>query len=169
MLAEFDRIEAEGIVKASIESRFQIPFFSSYVQAGFPSPADNYLERVCDLNDLCVTNAESTYFVRVTSDSMTGDRIEAGDVLVVDCSREVADGKIIIAWYNGGHTVKRIHFAGGPSHGGPSHGGPSHGGPSQSDMIVLMPSNTKYEPIYVHPGDDFKIFGVVTFVIHKPL
>lgn len=154
MLAEFDRIEAEDIVKASIESRFQIPFFSSYVQAGFPSPADNYLERVCDLNDLCVTNAESTYFVRVTSDSMTGDRIEAGDVLVVDCSREVADGKIIIAWYNGGHTVKRIHFAGGPS---------------QSDMIVLMPSNTKYEPIYVHPGDDFKIFGVVTFVIHKPL
>lgn len=149
MTAISDYVDPADIVKASIETRYQIPFFSSYVQAGFPSPADNYLEKVCDLNDLCVTNAESTYFVRVTSDSMIGDRIEAGDILVVDSSREALDGKIIIAWYSGGHTVKRIHYAG--------------------DMVILMPSNTKYEPIYVHPGDDFRVFGVVTFVIHKPL
>lgn len=135
--------------QVQINSRYLIPFFMSAVQAGFPSPAENYVERVCDLNDLCISNAEATYFVRVTGDSMIGDRIEPGDVLVVDSSREATDGKIVVVWVNGEHTVKRIQ----------------HAGP----MIVLMPSNPKYEPIYVQAGEDFRVFGVVTFVIHKPL
>lgn len=139
----------DDFTKVQRESRQLIPFFSSLIQAGFPSPAENYVERVCDLNDLCITNAEATYFVRVMGDSMTGDRIEPGDVLIVDCSREAIDGKIAVVWVNGEHTVKRIHYAG--------------------NMIVLMPSNPKYEPIYVHKGDDFKVFGVVTFVIQKTL
>ncbi len=135
------------MVGATITSKLKIPFFQSLIQAGFPSPAENYVERVCDLNDLCITNAEATYFVRVTGDSMIGDRIEPGDVLIVDSSREAVNGKIAVVWYNGEHTVKRIHYAG--------------------DMVVLVPSNTKYDPIYVHPGDDFRVFGVVTFVIQK--
>lgn len=135
--------------RATVGPRLRIPFFGSLVRAGFPSPAENYVERVCDLNDLCVTNAEATYFVRVTGDSMTGDRIEPGDVLIVDSSREAVDGKIAVVWINGEHTVKRVHYAG--------------------DMIVLMPSNPKYAPLYVHEGDDFRVFGVVTFVIQKPL
>ena len=134
-------------VKATIESRLLIPFYSSVVQAGFPSPAENYVERACDLNDLCITNQEATYFVRAVGDSMEGDHIREGDILVVDCSREAVDGKIVVAWADGGNTVKRIHYAGG--------------------LIVLMPSNPKYTPIYVQPGDDFKLYGVVTFVIHK--
>jgi DNA polymerase V len=140
--------------RATIGPRLRIPFYASLVRAGFPSPAENYVERVCDLNDLCVSNAEATYFVRVTGDSMSGDRIEPGDILIVDSSREAVDGKICVVWINGEHTVKRVHYAGGPSHG---------------DMIVLMPSNPKYAPIYVHEGDDFRVFGVVTFVIQKPL
>lgn len=137
------------LTKITIGQRYRIPFYSSPVRAGFPSPAENYVERACDLNDLCVTNAEATYFVRVTGDSMSGDRIEPGDVLIVDSSREAVDGKICVVWVNGEHTVKRIHYAG--------------------DMIVLMPANPKYTPIYVHEGDDFRVFGVVTFVIQKPL
>ena len=136
------------MVKALVTNRLYIPFFTSPVRAGFPSPAENYVEQVCDLNDLCITNAESTYFVRVTGDSMTGDRIEPGDVLIVDCSREAVDGRIVVVWLNGEHTVKRIHYA--------------------TPMVVLMPSNPKYAPIYVQPADDFKIFGVVTFIIQKP-
>jgi DNA polymerase V len=137
----------EYVFRAIITSHLRIPFFASTVRAGFPSPAENYVERVCDLNDLCITNAEATYFVRVTGDSMTGDRIEEGDVLIVDCSREAVDGKIVVVWYNGEHTVKRIHYA--------------------SPLVVLLASNPSYEPIYVQPGDDFRIFGVVTFVFHK--
>lgn len=137
------------MIRATVSAKLKIPFFQSLIQAGFPSPATDYMERVCDLNDLCIHNAEATYFVRVTGDSMTGDRIEPGDVLIVDCSREAVDGKICVVWYNGAHTVKRIH----------------HSPP----MVVLMPSNPKYEPIYVHPGDDFRVFGVVTFVIQKTI
>lgn len=140
------------MLRAALTSRLQLPFYTSVVRAGFPSPAENYVERVCDLNDLCVTNPEATYFVRVTGDSMQGDRIEPGDVLIVDCSREATDGKIAVVWLNGEHTVKRIHYAGGNVGG----------------MVVLMPSNPNYDPIYVHEGDDFRIFGVVTFIIQKP-
>ncbi len=146
----FDESDCDDFMqRAKIGKRLKIPFYTSLVRAGFPSPAENYVERVCDLNDLCVTNAEATYFVRVTGDSMSGDRIEPGDILIVDSSREAVDGKIAVVWINGEHTVKRVHYAG--------------------DMIVLMPSNPKYTPIYVHEGDDFRVFGVVTFVIQKPL
>jgi DNA polymerase V len=134
-------------VRAAIGPRLRIPLFSSPVRAGFPSPAENYVERVCDLNDLCITNQEATYFVRVMGDSMTGDRIEEGDILIVDCSREATEGKICVVWFNGEHTVKRVRFA--------------------PPLIVLIASNPIYEPIYVQPGDDFKVFGVVTFVFHK--
>jgi DNA polymerase V len=146
----FDELDCDDFMqRATVGKHLKIPFYSSLVRAGFPSPAENYVERVCDLNDLCVTNAEATYFVRVTGDSMSGDRIEPGDILIVDSSREIVDGKIAVVWINGEHTVKRVHYAG--------------------DMIVLMPSNPKYTPIYVHEGDDFRVFGMVTFVIQKPL
>ncbi|UHG94955.1 S24 family peptidase [Spirosoma oryzicola] len=101
-----------------MDTNLCVPFFLSLVQAGFPSPADNYVERVCDLNDLCITNAEATFFVRAVGDSMEGDHIQEGDVLVVDCSRDATDGKIVVAWANGGNNIKCIHYVGGPSHGG---------------------------------------------------
>ena len=81
MIEEHDKINLSSIIKASASPHLLIPFFASYVQAGFPSPAENYIEKVCDLNDLCITNVEATYFVRVGSDSMIGDRLDKGDVL----------------------------------------------------------------------------------------
>ena len=136
-------------VKAVVTTRLRIPFYASLIKAGFTSPAENYIERVCDLNDLCVTNAEATYLVRVEGDSMSGDRIEPGDVLVVDCSQEATEGKIVVVWLNGEHTVKRIHYS--------------------PPLVVLVASNPKYDPIYVQPDDNFRVFGVVTYVIFKPL
>ena len=135
------------MLRAVVTSRLRIPFFASPVKAGFPSPAESFVERVCDLNDLCISNAEATYFVRVTGDSMIEDRIDEGDVLIVDCSREPTEGKICVVWFNGEHTVKRIHYA--------------------PPLRVLLASNPNYAPIYVQPDDDFRVFGVVTFVFHK--
>ena len=103
---------------------------------------------MCDLNELCITNAEATYFVRAAGDSMSGDRIEPGDVLVVDCSLEASQGKIVIVWLNGEHTVKRIHY--------------------REEDVILVPSNSRYAPIRIGPGDDFRVFGVVTYIFHKP-
>lgn len=137
------------MVKARVNGRLLIPFFQSFIQAGFPSPAENYIEKVCDLNDLCVTNAEATYFVRVTGDSMQGDRIEPGDVLVVDCSGQARNGRISVVWLNGEYTVKRLHFEG--------------------EQLYLVPSNSRYAIIPVIPGDEFRFFGEVTYVIQKPL
>lgn len=118
------------------------------MQAGFPSPATDYIERVCDLNDLCIHNPEATYFVRAAGDSMIGDRIEPGDILIVDSSFEHVDGRIVIVFLNGDNIVKRIRYVG--------------------EMIVLESSNPHYGPIYDHKGEDFEVFGVVTFVIQKP-
>jgi len=112
MIEVDDRISKHNMVRATAHTRYLFPFFAHYVQTGFPSPTDNYIEKVCDLNELCITNPEATYFVRVGSDSMIGDRIERGDVLVVDCSREPVEGKIVMVWLNSDHAVKRIHYAG---------------------------------------------------------
>lgn len=142
LIDHIDHIPPEAIVQVGISSRHQIPFFSSLVQGGFPSPAENHIERRLDLNDLCIQHPEATFFVRVTGDSMTGDRIEPGDVLVVDSARSPIDGKVVVIWYDGGHSVKRIRYA--------------------NKLIVLESSNEKYLPIYVHPGEAFSILGVVT-------
>ena len=141
--------DKQYLVKAALTTRLRIPFYASLVRAGFTSPAESYVERVCDLNDLWVTNAEATYFVRVEGDSMMDAHIWPGDVLIVDCSREALEGKIVVVWFNGEHTVKRIHYA--------------------PPLVVLLAANPKYEPIYVQPNDNFRIFGVVTFVISKPM
>lgn len=143
-------LDSAYMLRAQVSGRrLRIPFFVSFVQAGFPSPAENYIEKVCDLNDLCVTHAEATYFVRVTGDSMQGDRIEPGDVLVVDCAGEARHGKISVVWLNGEYTVKRLHM--------------------ENDLLFLVPSNPRYGIIPVIAGDDFRFFGEVTFVIQKPL
>ncbi|MBO0950884.1 LexA family protein [Fibrella forsythiae] len=141
--------DVDFFTKSVATTRLRIPFYGSLIQAGFPSPAENYVERVCDLNDLCVSNQEATYFVRVIGDSMIGDRIEPGDVLVVDSSREAIDGRIAVVWFNGEYTVKRIRQA--------------------HPLVILEPSNPNYDPIYVQPDDDFRVFGIVTFVIHKTI
>lgn len=143
MLDTIDHLPPENIIPAHIDSRYQIPYFSSLVQGGFPSPAENYIERRLDLNDLCIHHPEATYFVRVAGDSMNGDRIEPGDVLVVDSSRPIVSGKIVVVWYDGGHSVKRIRYTG--------------------QMVILESSKPDYLPIYIHPGENFSVMGVVTY------
>ena len=135
------------LLRAIVSTCLHIAFYASNVRAGFASPAESYVERVCDLNDLCIDNQEATFFVEAVGDSMIGDHIVEGDILVVDCSREAVDGRIVVVWVNGGNAVKRIRQAG--------------------DRIELTSSNDEYAPIRVEPGDSFKIYGVVTYVIHK--
>ncbi|WP_080240018.1 translesion error-prone DNA polymerase V autoproteolytic subunit [Spirosoma rigui] len=146
MIDTIDHLAPGSLVRATVATRLAIPFLSSLVQGGgFPSPAENYIERRLDLNELCIAHPEATYFARVTGDSMTGDRIYPGDILVVDSARTSIDRKIVVVWYDGGHSVKRIRYSG--------------------KLIVLESSNEAYLPIYVHPGEAFSVLGVVTFNI----
>ena len=123
------------------------PLFSA-VAAGFPSPADPFIEQSLDLNELMVRNPPATFFVRVDGDSMQGAGIFSGDILVVDRSLSAANGKIIVAFVNGEFTVKRLLLNG--------------------KEACLAPENPRYAPILLTPETEFQVWGVVTYVIHKP-
>lgn len=118
------------------------------VQAGFPSPANDHMETPLNLHDLMVSNPPATFFVRVSGDSMLDARIEPGDILVVDRSLEPSSGKIVVAILNGEFTVKRIRMEGG--------------------KITLLPENPDFPEIPVEEGSDFQVWGVVTYIVHKP-
>ena len=122
------------------------PLFLVPVSAGFPSPADDYLEGKLDLNHHLIKHAAATFFVKVKGDSMSEAGIHSGDLLIVDRALEPTDNSVVIAIVNGELTVKRLCKRGG--------------------TLLLMPGNGKYEPLPITTGTDFEIWGVVTHVIH---
>ncbi|OBQ46504.1 LexA family protein [Halodesulfovibrio spirochaetisodalis] len=120
---------------------------TSCVCAGFPSPADDYLEGALDLNRLLVRNAPATFFLRVKGDSMTGAGIYTDDILVVDRSVAPSHDAIVVAVLNGALTVKRLW--------------------QKNGQIALMPDNPQYRPIEVTHNESFEVWGVATSVIHS--
>jgi len=125
-----------------------IPCFADAVQAGFPSPAGDYIEKRLDLNELIVKRPAATFFVRAQGDSMIKAGIHSGDILVVDKSIEVSNNKIVIAVVDGELTVKRYRII--------------------KDKHLLFAENDEFKPIEIDPDSDFRVWGVVTYVIHKP-
>ena len=124
-----------------------LPIFSSTVQAGFPSPADDYIEGNLDLNAWIVKHPAATFFVRVQGESMTGAHIQTDDILVVDRSLEPINGNIIVAVVDGEFTVKRYVVEG--------------------KNIYLSPENPNFSRIKISENSGFQVWGVVTYVIHK--
>ena len=123
------------------------PLFLSGISAGFPSPADDYIDRLLDLNELLIKNPPATFFVKVAGDSMTGAGINDGDTLIVDRSIEAANGKIVIAVVNGELTVKRLV--------------------KSSNSYRLVAENPNYAPLKINEESQYEIWGVVTSVIHQ--
>ncbi len=124
-----------------------LPLAVSSVSAGFPSPADDYLEGTLDLNQHLIKHPAATFFVRVAGDSMIDAGIHDADLLLVDRSLEAADGKVVIAVINGELLVKRMRKVG--------------------KRLFLLPENQAYQPIEVQEEMDFELWGVVTHVIHS--
>ena len=125
------------------------PVFISKIAAGFPSPADDYVERRLDLNQHCIHHPEATFFLRVSGHSMTGAGIYDNDILVVDRSLKAAHGKIVVAILDGEFTVKRLSREG-----------------CAGGHLALLPENDDYPRIEVQEGQELEIWGVATFVIH---
>lgn len=125
----------------------ELPLFSSRVSAGFPSPADDYMECTLDLNTHLIPHPAATFFVKASGDSMQGAGIQTGDILIVDRSLEASHGKIVIAAINGELTVKRLS--------------------RQPGRVQLLPENPRYAPIDITADQDVVIWGVVTHVIHQ--
>lgn len=128
-------------------SGVRIPLFISRVQAGFPTHTDEYSEGKLDLNEYLLPHKETTFYVRVTGDSMRDAGVFPGDMLIVDRSLAPNYGNIIIALINGEMTVKRLERV--------------------RNAIFLCAENDNYPDIRVTEYDDFAIWGVVTNVIHS--
>ena len=126
------------------------------VVAGFPSPAEQYLEPPLDLNELLVKRPAATYFVRVDGDSMTGAGIRDKDLLVVDRSLSPANGDIIIASVDGEFTVKTYRTGLKAGKDGRRH-----------RYIALEPANPNYPTIVLKPGQELDCFGKVVACIHR--
>ena len=103
-----EAMKVVDIKKCDAEDQKKLSIFLSSVQAGFPSPADDFAEKELNLHDLVVSCPAATFFVRVEGDSMKDANIFSGDILVVDRSKTASSGKIVIAVVNGEFTVKRL-------------------------------------------------------------
>lgn len=125
----------------------KLPLYSCYVAAGFPSPADDHIQKNLDLNEHLIHKPAATFFVRAQGNSMTKAGIHEGDILIVDRSLTPIHGKIVIAAVDGMLTVKRIIFKG--------------------KETWLYPENDEFKPILLEEYQDVTIWGVVTNVIHK--
>ncbi len=123
-----------------------LPLFTGKVAAGFPSPADDYVEKTLDLNELLVQKPAATFFVRAEGESMLGAGIHPDDILVVDRSIDPVPGKVVICALNGELTVKRLK--------------------SSAGQLLLAAENPDYADIIIHEDIDLVIWGVVTNVIH---
>ncbi|OIN99588.1 MAG: hypothetical protein AUJ49_10920 [Desulfovibrionaceae bacterium CG1_02_65_16] len=124
-----------------------LPLLLAGVQAGFPSPADDFIDKRLDLNEHLIAHPAATFFVRAVGDSMLGAGIHDGDLLVVDRAVEACAGRVVIAAIGGELTVKRLTRKG--------------------DRMLLCPANPDYPSFDVSEREDFEIWGVVTHVIHK--
>lgn len=123
-----------------------ITFSESLLPAGFPSPANDFSETKLDLNDYLITHPAATFFIRVEGDSMEGAHITSGDILIVNRALSAKNGDIIVALIDGEFTVKRLELG---------------------KPIRLLPENPRYKPLVIAEANDFQIWGVVTYVIHR--
>jgi len=124
-----------------------LPLYETGVKAGFPSPAEDEVSTPLNLNEHLIPHPASTFFVRVVGDSMKGAGIFSGDLLIVDRSLAASHNKIIVALVQGEFTVKRLLI--------------------HKEGITLQAENPLYPPIHIHNTQDFTVWGVVTYVIHK--
>ena len=119
------------------------------VHAGFPYPAENYLENTMDLNKALIKNPSSTFFARVSGDSMIDDGVDDEDLLIIDKSVDPYDGCLAVCFLDGEFTLKRVRIDG--------------------ETLYLVPANKKYKPIKVDANNDFLVWGVVKYIIKKVL
>lgn len=134
-----------------LTSQLPLPYADGGIRAGFPSPAQDYVDGILDLNKELIQHPAATFYARVIGDSMSPG-ISEGDLLVVDRSLEYFDNCVAVCCLNDEFTIKRIDLS-----------------KKDKGIIRLMPDNPKYEPITVTEEDNFIFWGVVRYVIHKTI
>jgi DNA polymerase V len=133
------------IYKAEIDKKIKLPLYYCTVSAGFPSPADDYIDKKLDLNEYIIKHPASTFLVKVRGNSMQDCGISNDDLLVVDRSLDPIDKSIVVAFLDGEFTIKRVRI--------------------KKEKLYLVPENTDYKSIEVTKEMDFQVWGVVTHAI----
>lgn len=135
------------ISQADTSSALPLPYADHGIQAGFPSPAQDYLSESIDLNAEVVRHPAATFYGRVNGDSMIDEGIEDGDLIVIDRAIEPANGDLAVCCVEGDFTLKRIKI--------------------EPDRVWLIPANETFDPIMITADSRFIIWGVVTYVIKR--
>ncbi len=130
-----------------ISTSLPLQYADEGIRAGFPSPAQDYMEQAIDLNKEIVKHPASTFYGRVVGDSMRDEGIEEGDILVIDKSLELMDDDLAVCFIDGEFTVKRVRL--------------------ETDAAWLVPANPDYPKIKVTADNDFIVWGIVTYTIKK--
>ena len=123
----------------------ELPLIEGGISAGFPSPAEDFLELSIDLNKELIKNPPATFYGRVNGDSMKDLGIDHGDLLIIDKSIQPKDGKIAVCFIDGEFTLKTIRL--------------------EKDCCWLIPANSNYKPLKVTQDNDFVVWGIVIHVI----
>ena len=126
-----------------------IPIFTNSVQAGFPSPAEDYMDLDLNLQDHLIQNPSATFCVRAVGESMRDAGIKSGDIMLVDKSLTPKNRSIVLAVIDGEFTIKRVNVS--------------------EKELYLIPENENFPPIKITKEMDFQVWGVVTYIIHKAL
>ena len=129
-------------------TRLDLPLAGTAIAAGFPSPAEEYVEIALDLNKELIKHPAATFYARVKGDSMVDAGIHDGDLLVIDKALEPKEGAIAVCYLDGEFTVKRLAV--------------------QEEGVYLMPANAEFKPIRITEENEFLVWGIVAYVIHKP-
>ena len=140
-------MQASILIPTQKSQPAHVPLFSHAVPAGFPSPADDYIQGRLSLDEHLIANKEATFFVRAKGSSMVGAGIFDGDLLVVDKSLEPQSGNIVIAVMDGELTVKRLIKLG--------------------ETVILRPENPRFKDIELKDGQELQVWGVVTSTVKK--
>ena len=127
------------------ENPNELPYISSGIKAGFPSPAADFDESKISLDNVLVKNREATFYAKASGTSMIGAGIDDGDILVIDRSIEPQNNKVAVCYIDGEFTIKRIKV--------------------EKDCVYLMPENAAFQPIKVTDQNQLIIWGMVTYVI----
>jgi DNA polymerase V len=146
-LPELSQVKIVGQAVSEDAKVISLPLYLGRISAGFPSPADDYLEAELDLNRYMIRNPPDTFMVRVTNDALAGAGILDGDVLIVDRSIGPRHGMIVVAVVNGEMCIRRLN--------------------RKSGGWVLDPENRDFQPLRIRPGQDLEIWGVVTGMVRK--
>lgn len=135
------------ILSAETDSELSLDFADAGIHAGFPSPAQDYMETGLDLNKALIRHKASTFYGRVVGDSMRDAGIDEGDIIVIDKSLVAHNGDLVVCYVDGEFAIKYLKMEDG--------------------KLMLYPANNKYAPIEVTNAEGFRVWGVVTYTIKK--